>query len=531
MLRSAMPSISLFPRSWENENLEPLTQETATSLLRGLQAGDWTAVDICEAFLDRAEALDPALHAFLRLDRTAVQDADAVDHRRDEGQSVGLLGGLPIAVKDIICTRGQPTTCASRMLEDFIPPYDADVIERLKTADAVILGKTNLDEFGMGSSTENSAFGPTRNPWNRDRVPGGSSGGSAAAVAARLVPWALGTDTGGSIRQPASFCGIVGLKPTYGRVSRFGLVAYASSLDQIGPLTLNVEDAALLLEAIAGHDPRDSTSVPRSVPAYSRTVGQPLDGLRLGIVRRHFGDGIDAEVAAAVEEALRVFQSQGAACVEVELPHAAYAIATYYIIAPCEASSNLARYDGVHYGHRVDEARIRQEFEEELAMARKSGGTGERVESELVRLYRNSRSEGFGLEVQRRILLGTYALSAGYYDAYYKKAQLVRRRIREDYLRTFQEVDFIIGPVAPTTAYALGTRTKDPLSMYLGDLYTVGTNLAGLPAIAIPCGFDQAGLPIGLQLQGRPFDEERLLRAAAMYERATDWHQRVPEIA
>ena len=479
-------------------------------------------MEVSEAFADRVDRLNPQLNAFLRLDRAgALQDAATVDHRREDGEPLGCLAGVPLAVKDVICTLGQPTTCGSRMLEDFIPPYNATVVERLKRADAIMLGKTNMDEFAMGSSTESSAFGFTRNPWDLACVPGGSSGGSAAAVAARLIPWALGTDTGGSIRQPASFTGIVGLKPTYGRISRYGLIAFASSLDQIGPMARTVDDVALLLEAIAGHDPRDSTSAPHEVPSFAECTAQPLPRLRIGIIHDHFGEGLDPDVESAIRESLQVYRDLGAQLVDIELPHSRFGIATYYIIAPSEASSNLARYDGAHYGYRDDES-----AEVELAAA---GHDATAVDSALVRMYRRARSSGFGVEVQRRIMLGTYALSAGYYDAYYRKAQQVRRLIRDDLHRAFQQVDVLAGPVAPTPAFGVGERVDDPLTMYLGDLYTVLANLAGIPAISIPCGMSRRGLPIGLQLQAPAFHEKPLLQAAAMFQRATDWHQRRPD--
>jgi aspartyl-tRNA(Asn)/glutamyl-tRNA(Gln) amidotransferase subunit A len=506
---------------------------SATDLLQGLRVGEVSSVEVTRAFVDQIEKHDETVQAFLRFDpETALARAEAIDRRRRSGRSVGALGGLPVAVKDVICTQGERTTCASRMLENFVPPYDATVIRRLKEADAVLIGKTNMDEFAMGSSTENSAFGPTRNPWAPHRVPGGSSGGAAACVAASMAPLSVGSDTGGSIRQPASFCGVVGLKPTYGRVSRYGLVAFASSLDQIGPLAHTVPDVALLLETLAGHDPLDSTSADLPVPAYSRSVQQPLEGLTLGVVREHFGAGLDEEVEAAVREALRVYESRGATIKELSLPHSQYAIATYYIIAPSEASSNLARYDGVHYGYRTDEKEMLLELTAERRALEAAGDEAalDDVDTPLVRLYRRTRAEGFGAEVKRRIMLGTYALSAGYYDAYYLKALKVRRLIRKDFDAAFREVDFIAGPVAPTAAYAIGEKTDDPLAMYLGDLYTVSANLAGLPGISIPCGFTSDGLPIGLQLQGPPLQEERLLRAAHMFQQATDWHTRRPQL-
>jgi aspartyl-tRNA(Asn)/glutamyl-tRNA(Gln) amidotransferase subunit A len=503
-----------------------LLDHSATELLRLLASRDVTAVELCHACLVQIEQHDAAIGAFIRVDRVgALQMAEAIDHRRAVGYPVGRLAGLPVAVKDILCARGGPTTCGSRMLEDFISPYDATVVERLKEADAILIGKTNLDEFAMGSSTETSAFGITRNPWNLACVPGGSSGGSAACVASRMVPLAIGTDTGGSIRQPAACCGVVGLKPTYGRVSRYGLVAFASSLDQAGPLARTVEDTALLLEVLAGHDSRDSTSACAEVPPYATTVRQPLDRLRLGIIREHFAEGLEREVEAAVREAMRVFESLGAECIDVSLPHSKYGIATYYIIAPSEASSNLARYDGAHYGYRTDQTAMMKELLDERRGALEAGMG---LDGPLVRMYCRSRSEGFGAEVKRRIMLGTYALSAGYYDAYYLKASKVRRLIRQDYEAAFTQVDLVAGPVMPTAAFRIGERTGDPLAMYLGDLYTVTTNLAGVAGLSLPCGLTAEGLPIGLHLQARPFDEERLLRAAYMYQQATDWHTRSP---
>jgi aspartyl-tRNA(Asn)/glutamyl-tRNA(Gln) amidotransferase subunit A len=496
---------------------------SATELIQRLAAGEITSVELTEALLDRIAQHDGAVRAFLRVDRPgALAQAEEIDRRRKAGKPLGPLAGLPVAVKDVLCMKGEPTTCASRMLEQFRPPYDATVIARLKAADAVLIGRTNMDEFAMGGSNENSAFFPTHNPWDLDRVPGGSSGGSAAAVAARMAPLAIGSDTGGSIRCPAGLCGISGLKPTYGRVSRYGLVAFASSLDQVGPLGQTAADCALLLEVLAGHDPLDSTSIDLPVPRYTETVRQPLEGLRIGLVREHFGEGLDAEVEAAVREAVRVYESLGATVRELSLPHGKYAVATYYIIAPCEASSNLARYDGVHYGYRADEERGERRGE------RGEGGTTS--DNPLVDMYRRSRSEGFGAEVKRRIMLGTYALSAGYYDAYYKKALKVRRLIRQDFDRAFAEVDLIVGPVTPTPAYKLGERIDDPLAMYLFDLYTVSTNLAGIPGMSIPCGFSASGLPIGLHLQSPPFEEDRLLRAAHMFQQSTDWHTKQPPL-
>ncbi|MFN5300970.1 MAG: Asp-tRNA(Asn)/Glu-tRNA(Gln) amidotransferase subunit GatA [Planctomycetaceae bacterium] len=478
-----------------------------SELTRQLASGELTAVELARQSLDQITRCDGDVKAFLHVDRegTLAQAAE-VDRRRAAGTPLGPLAGIPIAIKDVICVAGQTTTCASQMLRNFVPPYDAHVISKLRAADAVLVGKVNMDEFAMGSSTENSSYQKTANPWDLQRTPGGSSGGSAAAVAARMTPLALGSDTGGSIRQPAGLCGIVGLKPTYGRVSRYGLVAYASSLDQIGPMATDVAGTAALLEAIAGHDPRDSTSVPCDVPRYTTTLEQPLAGLKIGIAREHFGAGLDPEVEQGVRSAIDVYRSLGATVHEISLPHQKYAVAVYYIVAPSEASSNLARYDGVHYGHRASQF------------------------DGLVDMYSSSRGEGFGAEVKRRIMLGTYALSAGYYDAYYLKALKVRRLIRGDFDAAFQQVDLIATPVNPTPAFKLGELVNDPLAMYLSDIYTISANLAGIPGISIPAGFHSLGLPLGLQLLAPPFEEERLLRAARMHERATDWHARLPPL-
>ena len=501
-----------------------MIHETAATMLRMLGDGEASSVEITQAFVDQIDRHDAQVGAFLSCNAdAALARAEQIDARRKSGESLGKLAGLPVAIKDVLCTDGEVTSCGSKMLENFAPPYDATVVEKLKAADAVIIGKTNMDEFAMGSSTENSALKQTRNPWDLDRVPGGSSGGAAACVAASMAPLSVGTDTGGSIRQPAGFCGVVGMKPTYGRVSRYGLIAFASSLDQAGPLAWTAEDAALLLDAIGGHDPRDSTSAPEPMPSMYPLEAKPLAGVRMGVVKDHFGAGLDAEIESAVKEAIKAYESLGATVVEVELPHNKYAIATYYIIAPSEASSNLARYDGAHYGYRTDE----KEMQAELATERKAEG---KVESPLVRMYRRSRSEGFGPEVKRRIMLGTYALSAGYYDAFYLKALKVRRLIRQDYDNAFASVDCLIGPVVPTPSFKAGEKTNDPLSMYLGDLYTVSTNLAGLPGISVPCGLTQGGLPIGFQLQGRAFDENRLLQIAAAFQAETDWHTRRPKL-
>ena len=510
-----------------------LTELTATELLAELRQGSATAVDVTSAYLDRIQRFDARLGAFLRVNRDdALAQAESVDRRRSAGQSIGPLGGLPVAIKDVLCTKDEPTTCGSRMLQDFRPPYDATVVARLKQADAVLIGKTNLDEFAMGSTTENSALGTTRNPWDTDCVPGGSSGGAACCVAADLAPLSIGTDTGGSIRQPAAFCGVLGLKPTYGRVSRYGLVAFASSLDQIGPLARNAADAALLLEVIAGHDERDSTSANVPISNYATTVREPLAGLRLGVVQDHLVEGVDQDVATAVRAAIDVYRSLGATLVDVSLPHARYGIATYYIIAPCEASSNLARYDGVHYGYRTDEQAMQAELQaERKAQATDDDAVLDQLDSPLVRMYRQTRAEGFGLEAKRRIMLGTFALSQGYYDAYYLKALKVRRLIRADYDQAFANVDLIIGPVTPTPAYKIGDKVNDPLAMYLGDLFTVSANLAGIAALSVPCGFTANGLPAGLHLQAPPLHEDKLLRAAHMFQQVTDWHKQRPELA
>lgn len=477
-----------------------MIEKTAAELLAA-QAQGQSAESITAAFLAAIKEREPKTKAFLHVDEvSAFAQARAVDAKRKAGQPLGKLAGVPIAVKDVLCTKGVPTTCGSKMLQRFVPPYDAHVISALKSADAVLIGKTNMDEFAMGSSTENSAYQITRNPWSLDRIPGGSSGGSAAAVAACEAPVALGSDTGGSIRQPASFCGVAGLKPTHGRVSRFGLVAYASSLDQVGPLAHDLGDCARVLEVIAGHDARESTSVELPVPSYTQSLDTPVKPLTIGIPREFFGAGLDAEVESAVRAALKEYEKQGATIKEVSLPNSPYAIAVYYIVATAEASSNLARYDGVHYGHRAD----------------KYDG--------LIDMYSKTRGEGFGKEVKRRIMLGTYALSSGYKDAYYVKALKVRRLIKNDFDAAFAACDVIMGPTAPTAAFKIGEKIDDPLAMYLIDVYTISCNLAGIPGLSIPCGFTQAGLPIGLQILAAPFEEDKLLRVARMYELATDWH-------
>jgi aspartyl-tRNA(Asn)/glutamyl-tRNA(Gln) amidotransferase subunit A len=466
-----------------------------------------TPSEATRAYLARIEAVDPQVKAYLTVTADqALRQAAEADGRVLSGAPRGPLDGVPIAVKDVLCTRGTRTTCGSRILEHFVPPYDATAVARLAEAGAVLLGKLNMDEFAMGSSTENSGFFPTKNPWDLTRVPGGSSGGSAAAVAADMAAAALGTDTGGSIRQPAAFCGDVGLKPTYGRVSRYGLVAFASSLDQIGPLAKDVEDAAIVLQAIAGRDPMDSTSVDVPVPDYRAELGRGVEGLRVGIPAEYFIDGLDPEVDAAVRAAIGVLETLGARSEPVSLPHTEYGLAAYYLIAPAEASSNLARYDGVKYGLRVPRAR------------------------DLIEMYSRTRAAGFGEEVKRRIMLGTYALSAGYYDAYYGKAQRVRTLVRRDFQQAFERVDVIAAPTTPGVAFKFGEK-EDPLQMYLNDVFTIPVNLSGLPGVSVPAGFTMAGLPIGLQLIGRAFDEAMLLRVAHAYERATAWHDRKPALA
>jgi aspartyl-tRNA(Asn)/glutamyl-tRNA(Gln) amidotransferase subunit A len=471
-----------------------------------LRAGELTSVELTEAVFERIAATDKRIHAYLTLDRDAALDqarrADARLRAKDSGSP---LLGIPIALKDNFLTQGLRTTCASRILAEFVPPYDATTVRKLRAAGAVIVGKTNLDEFAMGSSAENSAFFPTRNPWNLERIPGGSSGGSAAAVAADECIAALGTDTGGSIRQPAACCGIVGVKPTYGRVSRFGIIAFASSMDQVGPMTKNVRDSALLLEAIAGHDPADSTSVARTVPRYSDALDGEIKGLRVGIPKEFFIPGMQAGVEQAVRRAIRELEKNGAIVEDISLPHSEYAVAVYYIAATAEASSNLARYDGMRYGYRADAG-------------------------DLTETYTITRDEGFGAEVKRRIMLGTYALSAGYYDAYYLKAQRVRTLIKRDFDEAFKGCDVIITPTTPTTAFKLGEKTQDPLQMYLSDIYTISINLAGVPALSLPCGFDHGGMPVGMQMIGKHFDEASILRLAHHYEQSTEWHKRKPRI-
>jgi len=471
-----------------------------------LRKQELSSQELTLAAFQRISETDDKIHAYITLCRdVALEQAKQADERLKRGGNTPPLLGVPIAVKDNFLTRGMRTTCASNILGNFIPPYDATAIKRIRAAGAVITGKTNLDEFAMGSSTENSTFFPTSNPWDRARVPGGSSGGSAAAVAADQCIAALGTDTGGSIRQPAAFCGVVGLKPTYGRVSRYGIIAFASSMDQVGPLTKDVRDCALMLETIAGHDPADSTSADRPVPLYSEALTGDVKGLRLGVPKEYFITGIAPEVEQAVRDAIRLLEKNGAVVEEISLPHTEYAVAVYYIVATAEASSNLARYDGMRFGHRA-------------------GG------KDLLETYMLSREEGFGPEVKRRIMLGTYALSAGYYDAYYLKAQRVRMLIKRDFDAAFQRCDAILTPTAPTTAFKIGEKIADPLQMYLSDIYTISVNLAGLPALSLPCGFDGDGMPIGLQIIGKHFDEATVLRLAHAYEQATEWHKKKPDI-
>ncbi len=477
--------------------------KTVAEQSAALRAGELSSTELTQACLERTEQ-HRELNAFITVDaERALAQAGVADERRTRGEA-GPLTGVPIAQKDIFCTDGMLTTCGSRMLSNFTAPYDATVIRKFNEAGAVLLGKTNMDEFAMGSSNETSFFGPVKNPWQADAVPGGSSGGSAAAVTARLVPAATGTDTGGSIRQPAALCGITGLKPTYGRVSRYGMTAFASSLDQGGPMAQTAEDAALLLGVMAGFDPRDSTSMDKPVPDYVQSLNHDLKGLRIGLPEEYFGEGLNAEVATAVNAAIEVYRSLGAEVVRLSLPNSNLAVPCYYVLAPAEASSNLSRYDGVRYGYRAPEY------------------------TDLTDMYEKTRAQGFGAEVKRRIMIGTYALSAGYYDAYYLKAQKLRRLIAEDFRQAFEACDVIMGPTSPSTAFRLGEMTDDPVSMYLNDIYTIPVNLAGLPGMSIPAGFDSKGLPIGLQLIGQYFDEARLLNIAHRYQQVTDWHKRIP---
>lgn len=477
-----------------------------TELSQSLRGKKVSSRELAEFFLARIARLNPALNAFISTNEAAsLGSADAADRRLAKGDG-GPLTGIPIAHKDIFCTKGWLTTCGSKMLANFVSPYDAHVVERLNGAGAVLMGKTNMDEFAMGSSNENSFFGPCRNPWDQKAVPGGSSGGSAAAIAARMVPAATGTDTGGSIRLPAALCGVSGIKPTYGVVSRYGMVAYASSLDQGGPMAQSAEDLAILLNAIAGFDARDSTSVARELEDYTRLLGQPLHGLRIGLPEEYFAEGLSNEVAKCVEDALAEYRRLGAVTVKVRLPKTRLSIPVYYVIAPAEASSNLSRFDGVRYGYRTPEY------------------------ADLKEMYEKTRAEGFGAEVKRRILMGTYVLSHGYYDAYYLKAQQLRRVIAQDFQDAYKQCDVIMGPTSPTTAFDLGAKSADPVAMYLMDIYTTSVNLAGLPGMSIPCGFGANSRPIGLQIIGNYFREAQMLSMAHAYQQATDWHRRMPDL-
>jgi aspartyl-tRNA(Asn)/glutamyl-tRNA(Gln) amidotransferase subunit A len=483
---------------------QDLHTRTLTQLAAGLEKGEFSSVEITSALLERIATLDGALNAFITVTgEAALEAAKRADDARAAG-NIGALTGLPIVHKDIFCTRDVLTTCGSHILDNFVSPYNATVVQRLVDAGAVVLGKSNMDEFAMGSSNETSYFGPVKNPWDLERSPGGSSGGSAAAVAARLTPAATGTDTGGSIRQPAALSGVFGIKPTYGRVSRYGMIAFASSLDQAGVLTRCARDAAMLLGTMAGFDERDSTSIDHPVPDYVAALSEPLEGLRVGVVRQHFDSGLDEQCEKAVKAALGVLESQGATLVEVDMPNLDLSVPTYYVVAPAECSSNLSRFDGVRFGRRAENP------------------------EDLFDLYCRSRGEGFGAEVKRRIMTGTYVLSAGYYDAYYLKAQQVRHLIADDFHKAFENVDVIAGPTAPTPAFKLGDKVDDPITMYLNDIYTIGANLAGLPGVSSPCGFVD-GLPVGLHLVGPHFGEEVLLRCAHQYEQQTDWHEACPE--
>jgi aspartyl-tRNA(Asn)/glutamyl-tRNA(Gln) amidotransferase subunit A len=480
--------------------------KSITELQAGLKKGEFSTRELTIHFLDRIKALDPGYNSFITLlEEEALQAAVQSDEQRAKGD-VGPLSGIPIAHKDIFCTRGIRTTCGSRMLDNFVSPYDATVVEKLNQAGVIVLGKTNMDEFAMGSSNETSYYGAVHNPWDLDRVPGGSSGGSAAAVAGRICAAATGTDTGGSIRQPASLCGITGFKPTYGRISRWGMIAYASSLDQAGTLTHSAEDAALLLGTMAGHDPRDSTSIAADVPDYTSKLGAKLDGLRIGLCREYFEDGLDSSVADCIRDSIAELEKSGAIISEVSLANIRHAIPAYYVIAPAECSANLSRYDGVRFGHRCEDP------------------------DSLADLYKRSRSEGFGREVKRRIMVGTFALSAGYYDAYYRKAQQIRRLIKNDFDSAFEKVDILVGPTAPTTAFKIGEKSEDQIAMYLQDIFTISCNLAGLPAASIPAGFVD-GLPVGMQLIGNYLDEATILQVAHQFQMKTDWHRRMPATA
>jgi len=479
---------------------------TIHELQEKIRNGEVSAVEIAQSVYSRIDAVEDRVHSYIRLMKDEAMAAAAQADADIKKGDIKPLTGIPIALKDIVCTQGIPTTCGSHVLENFVPPYDATIVKKLREAGAVFVGKTNMDEFAMGSSTETSYFGPTRNPWDLTRIPGGSSGGSATAVAADECIASIGSDTGGSIRQPAALCGIVGLKPTYGRVSRFGLIAFASSLDQLGPFTKDVEDCAIMMNVMAGYDPKESTSVQTDVPDYRQFIGRDIKGWKIGIPKEYFIEGIDPEVSAAVKKTIQVVEECGAKCVDISLPHTKYCVAVYYIIAPAEASSNLARYDGVRYGFRTADAR------------------------DLAEMYQKTRMQGFGAEVKRRIMIGTYALSAGYYDAYYGKASQVRALIRRDFDEAFRICDVILTPTAPTPAFKLGEKTDDPLQMYLSDIFTISTNLAGIPGLSMPCGFTAAGLPIGVQFLAGHFEEGKLLQVASAYEKNAAIEKRRPTL-
>jgi aspartyl-tRNA(Asn)/glutamyl-tRNA(Gln) amidotransferase subunit A len=483
-----------------------LYQLTIHELQDKIKKSEVTATQVMQSVFERIDAVEEKVHSYIRLMKDEALAAAAIADEEIKKGDIKPLTGIPIALKDIVCTKGITTTCGSHILHNFVPPYNATVVEKLTDAGAIFVGKANMDEFAMGSSTETSYFGPTRNPWDLERIPGGSSGGSAAAVAADECIASIGSDTGGSIRQPAALCGIVGMKPTYGRVSRFGLIAFASSLDQIGPFTKDVEDCAIMMNVLAGHDPKESTSVNADVPDYRQFAGRDIKGWRIGIPKEYFVDGIDGEVNTAIQKAIAVIEQNGGKCVEITLPHTQYCLAVYYIIAPAEASSNLARFDGVKYGFRAADAR------------------------DLLDMYKKTRMQGFGAEVKRRIMIGTYALSAGYYDAYYKKASQVRALIKQDFESAFQKCDVIMTPTTPTPAFKIGEKTDDPLQMYLSDIFTISTNLAGIPGISVPCGFTSGGLPIGVQFLAGHFEEGKLIQIASAYEKSADIEKRRPAL-
>lgn len=484
---------------------DPIHFLSLKKLRDGIHTGQFSVMEATDAYLNRIERFNPELNAYITVTRESAQaTAVDIDNRIRKGELSGAMAGVPYALKDLFCSKGVRTTCGSNMLSNFVSPYDAHVAEKLKAAGGVLLGKNNMDEFAMGSSNETSAFGNVRNPWDTDKVPGGSSGGGAATIAARLAPMTLGTDTGGSIRQPASFCNITGIKPTYGRISRYGMIAFASSLDQCGPMAPSAEDCAITLNVIAGMDARDSTCVDKAVPDYTATLNDSIAGLRIGLPKEFFAEGLNPQVAAVIERAIKEFEAKGAIIKEVTLPNSHLAVPVYYVVAPAECSSNLARFDGVRFGHRCENPH------------------------DLKDLYERSRWEGFGAEVKRRIMIGTYALSSGYYDAYYLKAQKIRRLIQQDFAQAFQEVDVIMGPSCPTTAFGIGAKKDDPIAMYLEDLYTIPVSLAGLPGMTFPIGFATDGLPVGMQLVGNYFEEARMLAIAHQYQLSTDWHTQVP---